>query len=149
MLAADEKLDEELSMKFADCLILNTIQTARAVTRRYDHRLKTFGVTVIQFSVMALIRKHENMTINALAERIAMDRSTLTRNLDVLAKNGLVVKAAAEKGNAKVCWLTDEGERLLDQLIPIWRQSRDELRQILAGHDPKEYLAMLRLMAAG
>jgi DNA-binding MarR family transcriptional regulator len=141
--------DEDLYMKFANCLILNTIQTARAVTRRYDNRLKSFGVTVIQFSVMSLIRKHENMTINALAERIAMDRSTLTRNLDVLVRKGLVVKTRAEKGNAKVCKLTQEGDRLLDQLIPIWLQSREELQAILEGHDPDEYLAMLRLMAAG
>lgn len=141
--------DEDLYMKFANCLILNTIQTARTVTRRYDSRLKPFGVTVIQFSVMSLVRKHEDMTINALAERIAMDRSTLTRNLDVLVKKGLVVKRSAEKGNAKVCTLTEEGDRLLDQLIPLWLQSREELQAILKGYDPDEYLAMLRLMAAG
>ena len=143
------EIDDDLYMKFANCLILNTIQTARAVTRRYDNRLKSYGVTVIQFSVMSLIRKHKNLTIKALAEHIAMDRSTLTRNLDVLVKKKLVAKGNAEKGNAKVCWLTEEGDHLLDQLIPIWLQSRDELRSVLEGHDPDEYLAMLRLMAAG
>ncbi len=141
--------DDDLYMKFANCLILNTIQTARAVTRRYDNRLKPLGVTVIQFSVMSLIRKHKDMTINALSERIAMDRTTLTRNLDVLVKKGLVTKRAAEKGNAKVCQLTKEGDRLLDELIPIWLASREELRGVLKDYDPDEYLAMLRLMASG
>lgn len=142
-------LVDDLSMEFADCLILNTIKTARSVIRRYDNRLKSLGVTVIQFSVISLIDRYENMTINALAGRIAMDRSTLTRNLDVLVKKGLVIKRNAEKGNAKVCALTEEGERLLAQIVPIWIQSRDELQATLKGHDADEYLAMLRLIAAG
>lgn len=139
--------DDDLYMKFNNCLILNTIRTARTLTRRYDSRLRPLGVTVIQFSVMGLIRKHENMTINALSEQIAMDRTTLTRNLDVLVRKGLVVKAQGVKGNTKVCRLTDEGNSVLDQIIPVWLQTREELRTALKGYDPDAYLSALRKLA--
>lgn len=134
---------------FSNCLLLNTIKAARSLSRRYDNRLKTYGVTVIQFSVMMMIRSNSGKTINALADRIAMERSTLTRNIDVLVRNKLVVKDKAKKGNGKICKLTNEGDILLDQLIPEWRKSRDELRSLMAGKDPDEYLSTLRILSNG
>lgn len=132
---------------FADCLILNTIRTARAVSRRYDNQLSAFGVTVVQFSVLVTIREFEGMTINALAARMAMDRSTLTRNVDVLIRHGHVEKQETGKGNARTCRLTASGNALLDRLIPEWVAVRQKLRESLTGIDLLEYLATLRKLA--
>lgn len=132
---------------FADCLILNTIRTARAISRRYDNRLSAFGVTVVQFSVLVTIRAFEGMTIHALAAQMAMDRSTLTRNVDVLIRNGHVKKEQTGKGNAKTCRLTESGNALLDRLIPEWVAVRQQMRENLAGTNPSDYLATLRKLA--
>lgn len=133
----------------SDCLILNTIRTARTLMRRYDNRLKRYDITVIQFTVMALIRKHADTPINALADQIAMDRTTLTRNLDVLVRKGLAEKRETDKGNAKVCALTASGDQLLDTLLPEWVKAQQELAEILRGHDPDGYLQALRLLERG
>lgn len=132
---------------FSQCLLLNTIKAARALSRRYDGKLKPFGVTVAQFSVMMVVRHNEGKTINAVAERIAMDRSTLSRNVDLLAKKGLVVKEDIAKGNAKTCRLTECGDALLDTLIPQWHAVRSELRNLLNGKDPDEYLSVLQILS--
>lgn len=132
---------------FSRCLLMNTIRTARALSRRYDARLKPYGITVIQFSVMMTVRHNEDRTINAISRRIAMDRSTLTRNLDVLVRKGLVVKEKANGGNTKVCRLTGAGDRLLDTLVPKWHEVRAELQDLLKGRDGEEYLGVLRLLA--
>jgi DNA-binding MarR family transcriptional regulator len=133
--------------EFSRCLVLNTIKAARALSRHYDARLKPYGVTVIQFSVMALIRRNPGETINALAERIAMDRSTLTRNIDVLARNGMVVKDNAARGNAKTCRLTELGESRLDEIIPQWRAAQTELREMIGGEDPDAFLSVLHILS--
>jgi Transcriptional regulators len=134
---------------FADCPLLNTVKTARLLLRRYDNRIKGFGVSVVQFSVMMTIRHLQDRSINDLAEAIAMDRTTLTRNIDLLERKGLVRKKALGKGNARGCVLTPAGDALLDQLIPRWREARDELRAALKDARPEAFLAGLRTLAAG
>ena len=134
---------------FSRCLLLNTVRTARAVLRRYDARLKPHGVSVVQFSIMVMIRNNPGQSIHGLAERIATDRSTLTRNIDLLARDGLVVKENAEKGNAKICRLTEAGESLLDELIPLWRKAQAEMQDLLKDRDPEAFLTTLRLLERG
>lgn len=134
---------------FNDCLLMNTIRTARILTRRYDNRIRSFGVTVVQFSVLMTIRRHPGEVINALAGRIAMERSTLTRNVDVLVRKGLVKKQSSGRGNAKVCRLTTDGERLLDALIPYWSEARQELRTRLGDTNGDDLLRFLRAMGNG
>lgn len=134
---------------FSSCLLLNTVQAARALQRRYDQRLKPLGVTVVQFSIMVMIRNNPGRSIHGLAERIATDRSTLTRNIDLLVRDGLVVKESAEKGNAKICRLTKAGDDLLDRLIPLWREAQREMQELLKDRDPQAYLTTLRLLARG
>lgn len=133
----------------SSCLILNTVKTARVLTRRYDNRLRPLELTVAQFSVLSVVRGNPGKSINDLAGRIAMDRSTLTRNIDLLIAKGLVVKTTAERGNGRICRLTDEGERRLDAAIPLWREARDEMQAQLKDHDPVTYLdALARLASA-
>jgi DNA-binding MarR family transcriptional regulator len=140
---------ELLELKVADCLLLNTIKTARTLARRYDARIRPFGVTVVQFSILFAIRRNRDKSIAALAEEIAMERTTLTRNVDLLVRKGHVVKVGTGKGNAKTCRLTDTGTALLDRLIGEWATVRLELRDTLKGQDPDRYMAFLRTLGQG
>lgn len=130
----------------ATCLVLNTVRAARALTRRYDARLAPHGVTVAQFAALGGLRAAPGSTVSELAERSATDRSTLSRNLDLMARRGWVAKRPGARGNALTCDLTPEGEALLDRLVPLWREAQAEMRAHLAGHDADAYLAMLRRM---
>jgi hypothetical protein len=87
---------------FSRCLLLHTVMAARALSRRYDERMKPFGVTVAQFAVMMTVRRNAGQTVSAMAARIAMDRTTLSRNLDLLERKGLVVKDQAAP--CRPCW---------------------------------------------
>ena len=63
---------------------------ARAVTRLYDEKLRDSGLRATQVSVLVAIAVDEVMSIAALAKFMGMDRSTLTRNLRPLERDGLV-----------------------------------------------------------
>lgn len=134
---------------FSRCPLLNTVMTARALTRRYDSRLRPLGVTLVQFSVLMVIRRNPDCAINMLARKVAMDRSTLTRNIDLLVRDGLVVKLPGGKGNAKTCRLTAAGDRLLDRLMPCWQAAREEIQGLFGEADPDAYLEVLQRLAKG
>src|SRR4029453_3560753 len=72
------------------CLCLAAQRAARALARRFDEALKPAGITSGQFSLLMSLNRPEPPTIGAVADLLAMDRTTLTANLKPLERRGLV-----------------------------------------------------------
>lgn len=132
---------------FGQCLVLNTRMAARAVTRRADRKLRPFGVTAAQFTILTSLVALSGRSVTEMAEAIAMDRSTLSRNLDLLERKGLVGKQPAASGNGRTIALTKQGEALVERMIPVWRQSQAELRESLSTPDVAALLVSLKQLA--
>ncbi|WP_240229617.1 MarR family winged helix-turn-helix transcriptional regulator [Devosia lacusdianchii] len=120
---------------FSQCLVLNTRMAARAITRRADRKLRPFGVTAAQFTIMTSLQSRPGLSVTEMAESIAMDRTTLSRNLDLLETKGVVASTRPSRANGRVCALTDAGRELVAQMLPVWRASQAELRETLVRPD--------------
>lgn len=131
---------------FSDCLVLNTVSAARVLLRRYDQRLKTHGVTVQQFALLSAIRFHPSEPVAAFAQKVALDRTSLTRSLDLLEKKGLVRRVAGS-GNARLCALTEAGDRLLDTLRGEWLSAQEELISRVTKDEAATYLRVARTLS--
>jgi DNA-binding MarR family transcriptional regulator len=136
-----------VEVDFTTCLVFNTRMAARAVTRRCDAMLRPYGITSAQFSLLGGIRRGEGQTVTELAERNGIDRTSLTRNLDRLEKLGLIASAPAEKGNGRVCDLTDAGEKLVQKLVPLWLEAQQEMRELLSADDFSTTLGVLKRLS--
>ena len=126
------------------CLVLNTRMAARAVTRRADHKLRGFGVTAAQFNILGALASHPGRSITGTANALAMDRTTLSRNLALLERKGLVTSAPAGHGNGRLGALTTQGRQTFDSIVPEWRRSQAELRAMLTNPDFNTVIAGLR-----
>lgn len=126
----------------SNCLVLNTVAAARALVRRYDAKLKPFGVTVQQFSLLAAIRYNRGATAAALSSRIHLDRTSLIRNLDRLELKDLVRRTDGAGGNMRVSELTEDGNALLDRLLVEWQAARAGL---MGGNSPEETETYLKI----
>ena len=73
------------------CTCAMARRTARHLTREYDRVLKPAGLKLTQYSVLANLVRNGATSITALAERLAMDRTTMTRNLRPLERAGWIV----------------------------------------------------------
>lgn len=127
----------------SNCLVLNTVAAARALLRRYDAKLKPFGVTVQQFSLLAAIRFYPGEPVAILAQKVSLDRTSLTRNLDLLEGKGLIRRVAAS-GNHRLCSLTEQGDVLLDRLLVEWQKAQAGPTADFSGKDADTYLKMVR-----
>ena len=130
------------------CFVLNTRMAARAVTRRADRKLRAFGITAAQFTILGNLLKHSGRSVTQMADAIAMDRTTLSRNLALLERKGLVASAAAERGNGRIGALTEQGEHLVESALPVWREQQAELRATLDKPDFPTVIAALRHLAS-
>lgn len=136
-------MDDEFDL----CLVLNTRMAARAVTRRADRKLRPFGVTATQFNILAALQKRAARSVTEMADTLAMERTTLSRNLDLVERKGLITTHGAEHGNGRVGSLTPTGEQLVDAIAPVWRQSQQDLRSGLDENALHALIATLRHLA--
>ena len=108
-----------------ECAMLRVRMAARAVTRHYEAHLAPSGLTGAQFTLLASLKADPGMTATVLAERLAIDRTTLVRNLEVLQRDGLLLSARDGRASRKT--LTKAGERALAKAMPLWRKAQDSL----------------------
>ena len=113
-----------------DCLCLHTRRTARLLTQFYDEALRPSGLRITQFLLMAAIHEAEPITHQPLADILGMDRTTLTRNLALLGRDGLtaIAKGTEDKRESHIR-LTPAGRRAVQGAMPHWESAQ---RQILA-----------------
>lgn len=114
------------------CAGWNVRLAARRITRFLDERMQAAGLSVAQFGLMAQIAAASDDSLGALADRSGLDQSTLTRNLQALAREGFVEIAVVE-GNQRrrMVWLTETGLFRLQDALPVWRKAHEELSQLI------------------
>jgi DNA-binding MarR family transcriptional regulator len=114
------------------CLLLR--QATRRVSRLYDDRLRPAGLRTTQFSLLATLRHGEGVALGELAERMSMDRTTLTRNLKPLVQAGLVAPRPDPDDLRRTrLGLTDAGREALRAAVPLWRDAQRALRERLGA----------------
>lgn len=115
------------------CAGWNTRLAARRITRFLDARMEESGLSIAQFGLMAQVAAVSDDTLGALAMRTGMEQSTLTRNLQALAREGWVEIAVVE-GNQRrrMVWLTEAGAIKLKNAMPVWRNAHEALSGLLA-----------------
>ena len=74
-----------------ECNCFAVRAAARHVSQCYDRFLAPTGLRTTQYSILARLKRKGPLTINALAEAMVMDRTTLGRNIQPLEREGLIV----------------------------------------------------------
>jgi DNA-binding MarR family transcriptional regulator len=114
------------------CAGWNSRLAARRITKFLDEHMAGGGLSLAQFGLMAQVAAATDDTLGALAERMGLDQSTLSRNLRGLEMAGLVeIASAGEDLRRRAVWLTEEGARCLEAAIPIWRRAHAKLAELL------------------
>src|SRR5215471_997293 len=114
------------------CAGWNSRLASRRITQFLEKRMIGSGVTIAQFGLMAQIAAASDDTLGALAERLGLDQSSLSRNLHALERDGLVEIAAVERDFLKrAVWLTEKGARRLEAAMPVWRSAHAALVELL------------------
>ena len=106
---------------------------ARAVTRSYDDALRPLGLRATQLALLAAIDAEGALSITALARLAGMDRTTLSRNLAPLERDGLVALGAEGWRRARTLALTAKGRSRLLEALPLWESAQRRLKRSLGA----------------
>jgi DNA-binding MarR family transcriptional regulator len=108
------------------CACYNLRRTSRAVTQVFDAYFEPLGVKATQFTVLAAL-SYENQgrpTVTHLAAALVLEQSSLSRNLAVLERQGLLVLEPGEDKRERIVQLTRAGRALLARGYPLWKQAQ-------------------------
>jgi DNA-binding MarR family transcriptional regulator len=113
------------------CACANLRGAARAVTQLFDEALAPSGLRATQFTLLVTSRLMGESTINELAAKMAMDRTTLSRNLKPLVRSELLEVRSGKDGRTRLVRITSAGERSLEEAYPLWQQAQRETVSVL------------------
>lgn len=130
------------------CVCATARMAARSLTRIYDRALEPAGIRTTQFSVLARLLEEGPLPLTHLAGRLAMDRTTLARDLRPLERRGLVAISVGADRRVRMAELTPAGRRLVDEVRPLWKQVQRDVRARLGPDHVARLMDELRAATA-
>ncbi len=113
------------------CACRKMRQASRKITRMYNEVLRPAGIKATQFNVLAIVALGDEATLTELAETLGMDRTTLSRNLRPLERDGLVEVSAEGYRRARSANITNKGIAVIEKALPLWRSAQKSLKRRL------------------
>ncbi len=131
-----------------NCACFRLRSAARVVTRAYDKALAPTGLRITQFTLLVAASLETGASLTTLAEHMAMDRTTLSRNLRPLEKRGLLTISQEGYRRERTIHLTPEGTRVLTQAKRCWESAQSEIIEQLGEQRWQRLKSELGTLAA-
>jgi DNA-binding MarR family transcriptional regulator len=111
-----------------ECLGFTARLLSRVITAVYDDALGQVGLKVSQFSVLSAIANREDTRPAELAKLLAMDESTLSRNVARMCARGwLHLEPGDGDRRTRQITVTEKGMALLRKSHPAWQKAQDQV----------------------
>jgi DNA-binding MarR family transcriptional regulator len=115
----------------------------RSVNRLYDHALSPAGLRVTGYSILSRLAEAGPLSIGELAGRLAMERTTCSREVAPLVEAGLVENTAGSDRRRRVLRLTSLGARQRAEAYPLWERVQQMVADEFGHANVADLLARL------
>ncbi len=126
-----KSLDPASLAECRECTCFNFRRASRAVTQLYDDKLKGTGLRATQFALIVHVYVMGPVTLSKLSEAMATDRTTLSRNLELLENTGLIKLTGGEDRRTRIIEITGEGRKKLAEAYPVWKKTQEEVKKLV------------------
>jgi DNA-binding MarR family transcriptional regulator len=116
-----------------DCTCFRIRGAARRVTQIYGKHLAPTGLKISQFSLLGFVTAQGPVPIGRLSDLLATDRTTMTRNLGPLLKEGLIERAQSDDKRRHELVATAAGRALFKRALPLWAAAEQEVRDAMGA----------------
>jgi DNA-binding MarR family transcriptional regulator len=130
--------DGETEITPLQCTGASVRRLARRMTSFYEHHMRSTGLKLSQYSVLAHLSETPQ-TLMQLAQRLEMDRTTLTRSIKPLLASGWVARTEGSDGRQHLLVLTAAGKQVRKAARQSWKAAQLALEAELG----REFVATL------
>jgi DNA-binding MarR family transcriptional regulator len=114
-----------------DCLAVRVRLIGRTVTGLYDRAVQGHGLSIAQVNLLAALGKVGPCAPTKLGDALQLERSTVSRNLNLLLKRGWIEAVSSDAKGVREVELTPAGRHKVDSVLPDWRQAQQQAAQLL------------------
>ncbi|MCB5275403.1 hypothetical protein BJG92_02951 [Arthrobacter sp. SO5] len=128
----------------SDCYSTSIRSATRKITAMYDAALQPAGVNIAQLALLRRLSDTTALSVEELARAAELERSTVTRNVRVLEKQGLVQIGESEKDRRTVnILLTPRGVDTLRLSGPLWDAAQRRFEEQIGVENAKALRSLL------
>jgi DNA-binding MarR family transcriptional regulator len=115
----------------------------RRVAQHYDIEMSKIGLKTTQYSLLSHVLKLGPIRPGELAQAMAVDASTLTRNLKPLVDAGWIEVSAGSDGRSRTVTITDAGRDKRHEAQRRWKAAQESINQLLGVERVLELHALI------
>jgi DNA-binding MarR family transcriptional regulator len=113
------------------CVCFTSRKAARQITRFYDAHLAPAGLRITQFLTLAALSQAGSVAVNALAERLDIERTAMGKMLGFLERDGLIaIHPSPVDGRSRLVELTAEGRNQHAKASFLWLEAQQRFEQL-------------------
>ena len=113
------------------CLMTRARRISRVVTNLFDQEMRPFGINSSQFTLLVMIARMEGASRAEIGRANYQERSTSTRNLQLVLDQGWAEEIVPEKGRSRPIVISQSGRDLLAAAMPAWRAAQAKAKRLL------------------
>jgi DNA-binding MarR family transcriptional regulator len=122
----------------------------RQISRFYDAHLAPAGLRVTQFLTLSALNEVGSAAVNALAERLDIERTAMGKMVGFLERDGLIkIRPSPTDGRSRLIELTNAGRRLHDKAAPLWHEAQRQFEQLNGANNVAELRQRLSKVIVG
>jgi DNA-binding MarR family transcriptional regulator len=107
------------------CVCTAARRQSRELTRAFERAMRGSGVRGTQFTLLATLVQTGAIPTTRLADLQGLERTTLTRNLGRLVRDGFVRIDEGEDRRVRKVAITPAGEEAARRAYPFWKKAQD------------------------
>ncbi|MFT4521991.1 MAG: DNA-binding MarR family transcriptional regulator [Bacteroidia bacterium] len=123
----------------ASCHGRRIVLCERLILNVYRKYFKPFCLTTNQVNVLFVLAKAGPKTQTELSKLLVLEKSSISRNIQVLLTTGLIKKVDNKK-----LTISTQGLNKMEQVVPAWEDARKEVNDVLGDAGNKELDQILR-----
>ena len=107
------------------CVCTAARRRSRELTRAFEKAMRGAGLRGTQFTLLATLVQTGSLPTTRLADFLGLERTTLTRNLGRLIRDGYVRIDEGEDRRVRKVAITPAGEEAARRAYPFWKKAQD------------------------
>jgi DNA-binding MarR family transcriptional regulator len=115
------------------CACFAVRRAARVITQHYDRALRPSGLRATQFTLLTILGVGGPLPLSRVADRLGMERTTLTRNLKPLIDARLIGVERGDDRRVRTIFITAKGHRAAAAALPHWRRAQHAVASTLTA----------------
>jgi len=123
-------------MLFRDCLCFQVGKMSRKMAKLTRDAVAPYGLTTTQFFLLTALYEEEDISISALAQKVVLDKATLTGLIDRLERDGFVTRQTfpGDRRTIRVR-LTPKAEKLRETMTNLYHKINRRFLSLLTEEE--------------